>query len=297
MKSASDRDGAGSVRSGMTGNGRAAVPGVAAPAPITAAEFARFQSWLHRISGISLADHKKTLLMGRLGKRLAATGMHSYGDYFDLLMNGARPGELQLAIDLLTTNETYFFREPAHFDFLATQILPHRREIDPLRIWSAASSSGEEAYTASMVLADTLGLGQRWQVFGSDLSARVLDTARRGHYPMTRAEKIPQDYLKRFCLKGTGPQEGTFLMDRSLRERVSFAQINLNANLPDIGMFDVVFLRNVMIYFNIETKRQVVSRIIAHMRPRAWLFVSHSENLNGVTDQFEAIKPSIYRLK
>ena len=297
MKSVSDRDRTRLVRSGTTVAPATATAGVAAPAPITTAEFARFQSWLHRVAGISLADHKKTLLMGRLAKRLAATGMHSYGDYFDLLMNGSRPGELQLAIDLLTTNETYFFREPAHFDFLATEILPYRRDSEPLRLWSAASSSGEEAYTASMVLADTLGPGQRWQVFGSDLSARVLDTARRGHYPMTRAEKIPLDYLKRFCLKGTGPQEGTFLIDRSLRERVSFAQINLNTNLPDIGMFDVVFLRNVMIYFNIETKRQVVSRIIAHMRPRAWLFVSHSENLNGVTDQFEAIKPSIYRLR
>ncbi len=297
MKSVSDRDRPGLVRSGTTVAPANALAGVAAPAPITTAEFARFQSWLHRVAGISLADHKKTLLMGRLAKRLAATGMHSYGDYFDLLMNGSRPGELQLAIDLLTTNETYFFREPAHFDFLATEILPYRRDSEPLRLWSAASSSGEEAYTASMVLADTLGPGQRWQVFGSDLSARVLETARRGHYPMTRAEKIPLDYLKRFCLRGTGPQEGTFLIDRSLRERVSFAQINLNTNLPDIGMFDVVFLRNVMIYFNIETKRQVVSRIIAHMRPRAWLFVSHSENLNGVTDQFEAIKPSIYRLR
>ena len=297
MKSVSDRDRPGLVRRGTTGAGATLTPGLAAAAPITTVEFARFQSWLHGVAGISLADHKKTLLMGRLAKRLAATGTRSYGDYFDLLMNGSRPGELQLAIDLLTTNETYFFREPAHFDFLATEILPYRRDSEPLRLWSAASSSGEEAYTASMVLADTLGPGQRWQVFGSDLSARVLDTARRGHYPMTRAEKIPLDYLKRFCLKGTGPQEGTFLIDRSLRERVSFAQINLNTNLPDIGMFDVVFLWNVMIYFNIETKRQVVSRIIAHMRPRAWLFVSHSENLNGVTDQFEAIKPSIYRLK
>jgi chemotaxis protein methyltransferase CheR len=274
-----------------------AVTGVAGAHNISAAEFARFQTWLHQVAGISLADHKKTLLTGRLAKRLVPCGVRDYGEYFDLLMGGTRPGELQVAIDLLTTNETYFFREPAHFEFLATQILPQHAGAEPFRIWSAASSSGEEAYTLSMVLADTLGLGRRWEVFGSDLSTRVLETARRGHYPMTRADKIPNDFLKRFCLKGTGPQEGTFLMERSLRERVSFAQINLNANLPDTGLFDVVFLRNVMIYFNLETKRQVVSRILARLRPGGWLFVSHSENLHGVTDRVDAVKPSVYRLK
>lgn len=264
---------------------------------ITQAEFGRFRSWLHEVAGISLAEHKKTLLTGRLSRRLGACGVSSYGDYFDLLMSGARPGELQVAIDLLTTNETYFFREAVHFDFLAAEILARREGGDPLRIWSAASSSGEEAYTLAMVLAETLGMGRRWEVFGSDLSSRVLDTARSAHYPMTRAEKIPQPLLKRYCLKGNGPQEGTFLIDRSLRERVSFAQINLNADLPDVGRFDVVFLRNVMIYFNLETKREVVSRILSRMQPRGWLFVSHSENLHGVTDRVDVIKPSIYRLK
>ena len=260
-------------------------------------DFRRFQRWLHEAAGIALADHKKTLLVGRLSKRLGPCGARSWKDYFDLLVDGGRPGELQIAIDLLTTNETYFFREPAHFSFLAEQILTRFDGSEPLRIWSAASSSGEEIYTLAMVLADTLGMGRRWEIFGSDLSTRVLETARRAHYPMTRADKIPPAFLKRFCLKGTGPQEGTFLIDRPLRERVSFAQINLNETLPDIGMFDIVFVRNVMIYFDLDTKRQVMGRILSKLKPSGHVFVSHSENLHGVTDRVEIVKPSIYRLK
>lgn len=268
-----------------------------APKPISETEFRRFQRWLYEVAGISLADHKKTLLMGRLSKRLGPCGVHGWGDYFDLLMSGTRPGELQVAIDLLTTNETYFFREPAHFTFLAEQVLPHYPGTEPLRVWSAASSSGEECYTLAMVLADTLGIGRRWEVFGSDLSTRVLETARRAQYPMPRAEKIPLDVLRRHCLKGTGPQSGTFLIDRPLRERVSFAQINLNESLPDIGQFDIVFVRNVMIYFDLQTKRQVMARILGKLKPRGFVFVSHSENLHGVTDRVDVVKPSIYRLK
>jgi chemotaxis protein methyltransferase CheR len=265
--------------------------------PISDADFRRFQRWLHEVAGIALADHKKTLLMGRLSKRLGPCGVRGWKEYFELLMEGSRPGELQVAIDLLTTNETYFFREPAHFSFLRDHILNGFEGNETLRIWSAASSSGEEIYTLAMVLADTLGMARRWEIFGSDLSTRVLETARRAHYPMTRADKIPPDFLKRFCLKGTGPQEGTFLLDRSLRERVSFAQINLNETLPDIGMFDIVFVRNVMIYFDPDTKRQVMARILTKLKPRGHVFVSHSENLHGVTDRVEIVKPSIYRLK
>lgn len=264
---------------------------------ISDTDFRRFQRWLHEVAGIALADHKKTLLVGRLSKRLGPCGVRGWKDYFELLMDGSRPGELQVAIDLLTTNETYFFREPAHFKFLAEHILKPFEGNEPLRIWSAASSSGEEIYTLAMVLADALGMGRRWEIFGSDLSTRVLETARRAHYPMTRADKIPPDFLKRFCLKGTGPQEGTFLIDRPLRDRVSFAQINLNETLPDIGMFDIVFVRNVMIYFDPDTKRQVMARILTKLKPRGHVFVSHSENLHGATDRVEMVKPSIYRLK
>ena len=146
----------------------------------------------------------------------------------------------------------------------------------------------------AMVLADTLGQGS-WEVLGTDISTRVLQRARTGHYPMARARHIPPAYLKRYCLKGTGTQEGTLLVERALRQRVNFVQANLNGALPQLGSFDVVFLRNVMIYFNADTKRQVATRVISLLKPGGWLCIGHSESLNDITDAVRPVAPSIYR--
>lgn len=266
----------------------------AAQSGISDREFELFGRLLRERSGIHLSPAKKALVSGRLAKRLKALGLDSYGDYFRLITGGAHPEELQVAIDLLTTNETYFFREPRHMDFLRDVILPSRVPGRPFRLWSAACSSGEEPYTIAMVLAEALG-DAPWEVLGSDISARMLEKARSGHYAMSRAQHIPPALLSRHCLKGVGRQAGTFLVDRGLRRRVSFAQINLNATLPRLGEFDVVFLRNVMIYFEQETKRDVVARILPLLRPGGYLVVSHSESLNGVTDALRIVQPSIYR--
>ena len=261
---------------------------------ISDAEFVRFKTLAKSIAGIHLSDAKKALVCGRLSRRLTHYGLDSYGEYFKLIEAGREPGELQTALDLLTTNETYFFREPKHFDFLRQRILPERRPGAPFRIWSAASSSGEEPYTLAMILADVLG-ETPWEIIASDLSTRVLERAQRGVYPMERAHNIPQQYLKSYCLKGVGAQAGNFVIDRRLRARVRFLQVNLNQTLPALGEFDVVFLRNVMIYFDLATKRQVVSRILSLLKPGGWLMVGHSESLNGVTDDVRAVAPSIYR--
>ncbi|HMM75873.1 MAG TPA: CheR family methyltransferase [Gammaproteobacteria bacterium] len=262
---------------------------------MTSREFGLFRDWLYRSAGISLAEHKRTLVAARLLKRVQQLGAGSYGEYFHLLMNGDSADELQVALDLLTTNETYFFREPKHFDYLREEILPRRSGDRPFRVWSAASSSGEEAYTIAMVLAEVMGLGAPWEILGSDISSRVLAMARSARYGLARATGIPKDYLAKYCLKGIGRQSGSLLIDRPLRERVSFRSINLNAALPEIGTFDVVFLRNVMIYFDLDTKRKVVARILPHLRPGGYLILSHAENLHGVTDAVEPIEPSIFR--
>jgi chemotaxis protein methyltransferase CheR len=145
-----------------------------------------------------------------------------------------------------------------------------------------------------MTLAATLG-DNVWEVVASDLSTRVLERARSGHYALERAQHIPRDYLTRYCLKGTGSKEGTFLVERRLRERIRFMQVNLNAALPKLGEFDVIFLRNVMIYFELETKQQVVRRLLQSLRPGGYFIVGHSESLNGVTDELKVIMPSIYQ--
>ena len=145
-----------------------------------------------------------------------------------------------------------------------------------------------------MTLADCLG-SKPWEILASDISSQVLAQARRGHYPLARARHIGKPQLFRYCLKGTGRQEGTFLIERHLRERVHFMQINLNQTLPPIGEFDVIFLRNVMIYFDQPTKQQVVARMLPLLRTGGYFIVSHSESLNGVTDALELISPSTYR--
>lgn len=261
---------------------------------ITDVEFRKFKTWIYDAAGINLSDHKKILVMGRLVSRMRHYKLEKYGDYFDLLTGDKHPSELQIAIDLLTTNETYFFREPKHFDFLQNEILKNHNPNRQMRIWSAASSTGEEAYSLAMVLQEKLR-NDLWEITASDLSSRVLQRARSGHYSLERARHIPDKYLKKYCLKGVKEHDGTFLINPSLRKRVNFMQINLNENLPDIGQFDVIVIRNVMIYFNHETKSQVISRLIPLLKKGGYLFIGHSESLNGITDKVQAIQPAIYR--
>jgi chemotaxis protein methyltransferase CheR len=255
-------------------------------------EFGHFQRFIFDAAGITLSPAKKALVCGRLAKRLHATRLPNYAEYFALLQSGRDPMEVQMAIDLLTTNETYFFRESRHFELLRSAALEHGAS--PFRVWSAASSSGEEAYSIAMVLADCRA-GQPFDVVGTDISTRVLEKARTGHYPEQRARQIPLPYLRRFCLKGQGPQAGTMLVARELRQKVRFLHANLNTKLPDLGSFDVVFLRNVMIYFNGDTKREVVSRVVSHIRPGGYLYIGHSESLHGIYATMEQIAPSVYR--
>jgi chemotaxis protein methyltransferase CheR len=269
-----------------------AAPG--AQAQISEREFEAIRAWIRGAAGINLSEQKKALVVGRLASRLRHYGLERYGEYFELLQGGAQPDELQVAVDLLTTNETHFFREPKHFDFLREKILAGHPAGRAFRVWSAASSSGEEPYSIAMTLAEALG-DAPWEVIASDLSSRVLARAQTGHYPMARAKSIPRPLLSKYCLKGTGAQEGTFLVDPRLRNRVRFMQVNLVGPLPPLREFDAIFLRNVMIYFGADTKREVISRILPHLARGGHIIVGHSESLNGMSQALESVQPSIYR--
>lgn len=260
---------------------------------ITDTEFGHFQRFIFDAAGITLSPGKKALVCGRLSKRLQARQLQTFSEYFKLLKSGDA-GEVQTAVDLLTTNETYFFREPRHFELLRELAQAHRGRGQPMRVWSAACSSGEEPYSIAMVLADVLG-DAGWELIGSDISTRVLERSRLGHYPLERTRHIPTHYLKRFCLRGIGDQEGTLLVERALRQKVQFRQINLNEPLPHTQPFDVIFLRNVMIYFNAETKRQVVARLVAQLKPGGYFLIGHSESLNDISNAVVPVAPSIYR--
>jgi chemotaxis protein methyltransferase CheR len=260
--------------------------------PISNAEFSQFQKLIYQIAGINLSDAKRVLLVGRLSKRLKSLDIPTFSQYFRLVTSGTEKAELQTMVDLLTTNETYFFREPKHFDFLSQQAKQHRG--GNFRIWSAAASSGEEAYSMAMVLADALG-ERPWEIVGTDISTQVITRAQRGHYPLERTDGIPPAMLRKYCLKGMGEHDGTLLVVRELRERILFQQSNLMSPRNGLGQFDMIFLRNVMIYFDADTKRKVIANLLPYLKNDGHFIVGHSESLSGLSDELAPLRPTIYR--
>lgn len=269
--------------------------GLGAIEPISQGEFNQFRALIYDVAGIAMSPEKKTLVAGRLAKRVAHYSLKNFSQYYRLIQSNKYPEEFQIMVDLLTTNETYFFREPQHFDFLREQLTEHNTPHN-LRIWSAACSSGEEVYSLAMLLAEVLGKSP-WEVHGSDISSKVLQSCRQGLYPLTRTGKMSRQLLHKYCLKGVRSQEGMFLIEKSLRSRCFFHQINLMEPFPDIGLFDVIFIRNVMIYFDNQGKVKVINQLLNHLRPGGLLFISHSETLHGISDKVTMLRPSIYRKK
>ncbi|HED33322.1 MAG TPA: protein-glutamate O-methyltransferase CheR [Gammaproteobacteria bacterium] len=261
---------------------------------ITNSEFILFREFIYDYAGINLGDEKKMLVTSRLGKRLRHYSLKNFRAYFELINDTSHAAERQVAIDLLTTNETYFFREPKHFKFLKKEVLSRWSSGKALRVWSAASSSGEEAYSIAMLLDDVLE-NRPWEVFGSDISSRVLKRARQGHYLQSRIDGIPEEYLRKYCLKGVGEHEGTLLINKALRKRVRFSSVNLKKSLEEVGFFEVIFLRNVLIYFDFDTKRNIIKQLIEQMQPRGYLFVGHSESLKGIHEGLEFVAPAVYQ--
>jgi len=262
-------------------------------------DFELIRNWIYEVAGITLTPAKKNLVTGRLGKRVQALGYSSFGDYIRPII-AARAGdsaaiqERQFAINALTTNETYFFREPAHFDFLKDVIIPQWQGGEARRIWSAASSSGEEAYTAAMVL--TMSLPQvRWDIVGTDINSEVVAHAGKALYPLSRAEKIPSQYLKAYCLKGIGKMEGLFQITPKVKSRVSFQTANITEEQTTLGRFDLIMLRNVLIYFDKASKQRVVNNLINRLKPGGYLFIGHAESLNGLNYDLKMIKTAIYQ--
>jgi chemotaxis protein methyltransferase CheR len=266
---------------------------LAQPVVLQDQEFEQFRDMIYRIAGISMSLSKKQLVASRLAKRLRQHGFSSYAEYFRHINSVTGKAELQVAVDALTTNETHFFREPKHFDFLRNRVIPQRKAGRGLRIWSAACSSGEEPYSIAMLLDEMLGT-EPWEVLASDISTQILEKARKGLYPAERIAEISKAYLNRYCLKGVGEHQGTMLIESFLRDRVRFMLHNLTESPPSLGEFDVIFLRNVMIYFDQETKRQVVSRLLPRLRPGGYFLIGHSESLNGVSNDVRLIQPAVY---
>jgi len=256
--------------------------------------FGLFQRLIQEKTGIFLPEHKNTLLLNRLAKRLFAREIGSFDDYYRLITSINEHAELDLALELITTNETYFFREPKHFEFLRNVVLDAPNDHSQFRVWSAASSTGEEAYSVAMTLMDCCV--RPWEVFASDINQSVIEQARKGIYLDQRTTGISSEHLQQYCRKGFGAYEGHLRVVPELRNRVDFHLLNLMEPLPQNGTFDVIFLRNVMIYFEKVTQQKLLKKLSHRLKPGGWLLVGHSESLHSITDDYYQLRPSIYRL-
>lgn len=257
-------------------------------------EFALFQRFFFEQIGISLSDQKKVLLISRFTRRLNDLGLESFHAYFDIISAPENREERQHAVDLITTNETYFFREDQHFNLLRDTISREHTGHHTLRVWSAACSTGEEPYSIAMTLHNAMG-PEGWEISASDISTRVLASAQRGLYPMERVRGMPPAFLKQYCLRGHGEYEGYLLIDKQLRDKVKFQQLNLMALPSEMRNFDVVFLRNVIIYFDAPTKLKVLRAIAHTLRPNGWLLLGHSESLHGLDLPLRLVAPAVYQ--
>lgn len=251
---------------------------------------------MHSTVGLSFADSKKALIASRLATRIQRLGLDGFEDYLALIERPDDGGEFQVAVDLLTTNETYFFREPAHFELLARELPKAGKR--PLALWSAASSFGDEAYTLAMLLTEWQAqgrIGPDWHILGTDISDRVLRSAIEAVYPAERLRHVEPERLRRHCLRGEGASEGLVQIRPALRERVRFGQLNLCRPIEDIGPFDAVFLRNVLIYFDPETKRAVVDRVLTRLRPGGLFFIGTAEGRVPCNTPLTVLAPGVFR--
>lgn len=266
-------------------------------------EFIRGLVYTH--SRINLGADKKELVSARLGKRLRATGLATITDYCRHLQGPKAAEELSHLIDVISTNHTYFFRENAHFDFLTQTILPEMMKLRAttrwprLNIWSAACSSGEEPYTLALILEQFFGQQSAkwpWQIDATDISNPVLQKAREGVYKADGVDKIPPAQLRTFFQEGTGAQAGTFRVKPALQEHIRFRQLNLlGPSIPFTEPFQVIFCRNVMIYFDRATQEELVTRLSRMLVPGGYLLVGHSESLTSIKHTLEAVRPAVYR--
>lgn len=274
-------------------------PGAAGAYRIGDEDFRRFQDLVQTETGIQLPESKRALLVGRLSRRLRELNLASFGDYYRRVTDQNDSAERIRMIDRICTNETYFFREPRQFDFLEREVLstwaaPDARRERRVRVWSAACATGEEPYSVAMTLLYHLP-GWEVEVFASDLSTHALDRARAGIWPIEKSREIPERYLKAFMLRGVGAQQGYMKASPELHEVVHFEKVNLHAPLLGVqGGFDVIFCRNVLIYFSAEGRASVVSRLVRHLSPTGYLFLGHAETLNGLNDQLRSVGPTVY---
>jgi len=274
---------------------------------LTERDYQRLSEWVQAECGVQLQSTKQTMIKARLGRRVRALGLSSLAEYFEYLRTEqGRTIEIQNLIDAVTTHKTDFFREPAHFEYLTARIVPElSRRLGagvnrPLAVWSAASSTGEEPYTLAMVLSDYAArvapTAFRYKIEATDISRPVLETAVMAVYPESAILPVPAAMRRRYLLRSRDPQKPRVRIVPELRAAVKFRQLNLMES--DYGFterLDVVFCRNVMIYFDRKTQEEILGRILKNLVPGGYLVMGHSESLTGLELAVEQVSPTVYR--
>lgn len=266
--------------------------------PMSDREFRVFRELIYRESGIHLPEHKRELLKARLSRRIRTLGMLRFGQYLEMI---ERDGQERVEmLDRLVTNETRFFREPKQFEFLETFVIPRwkaeaesRSRPKRVRVWSAGCSTGQEPYSIAMTLLAHLE-GWDLEVLATDLSGRALRQAIAGMWPIEKAAEIPEQYLKSFMLRGVRSQAGCISATGAIRALIRFQRLNLHEELPELGTFDLIFCRNVLIYFDVASRTQAVTRILSRLSSSGYLFLGHSESLLSSGLRLRPMAPSVY---
>jgi chemotaxis protein methyltransferase CheR len=264
--------------------------------PLKASEFSKISQLAYETFGLDLPPGKENLVSVRLGKHIRTAGFRSFDDYYQHVVQDSTGESLIQIIDALTTNHTSFFREPAHFDFLRNTLLPAWKNRGAINIWSAACSSGEEPYTIAMCLLDEFGPAApgKARILATDISTRVLARAEQAIYPAEHFSALPGLDLRKYWLRGEGEWAGSYRAKRTLRELVEFRRLNLLEPASTIGRFALIFCRNVMIYFDKPTQRQVVRNLIACLEPDGYLLTGHAESLTGIDHGLRYVQPAVY---
>jgi len=251
---------------------------------------------IYQHSGIVLVPSKKAMISSRLSRRLRALELDSFRSYLEYLRTSPdREAEIVTMVSAITTNKTAFFRESHHFDYLVSTILPTLADHGTINIWSAGCSTGEEPYTLAMVLTEYFGTPEKFTILAIDLSTHALQTARLGIYAGQAGQPIPRNLRQKYTMEGSGPQEGRFRIVPELRKRIRFGHFNLidrNWDVP--AEMDLIFCRNVMIYFDKKTRRAIVSRFGQKLRPGGHFFVGHSETLSDLESDLVQVRPTVY---
>ncbi|MFD2232404.1 CheR family methyltransferase [Phaeospirillum tilakii] len=263
-------------------------------------EFAALAGYLTRETGIVVTKHKRQMVSGRLVKRLRALGLRSFKDYCALIEGPDGRGELENMVNALTTNITHFFREPHHFDHLRSRVLEPRAAEQPrrprMRLWSAGCSTGQEPYSIAMTVAATLHPPGAWDalILATDIDTNVLGRAAAGIYSAEEGETIPETYRRRFLRHVHGEPDRVQISD-DIRALIRFRRLNLHQAWPMKGPFDVIFCRNVAIYFDKPTQHRLFNRFADLLVPGGMLYLGHAESLIGLTDRFEMSDKTVYR--